>query len=72
MKRQSNTLSSTAMLKESGITFKSSNGGAHLIVKSGKELIDYWPSSGLWIVRGCAKRHRGLKQLIQHCKRLEH
>lgn len=65
-KRAANTQSSTEILKAEGFTFLSLNGGAHLVV-AGNGIVDFWPSTGLWIVRG-GKKGRGVKNLIKFIK----
>jgi hypothetical protein len=61
-KRKSNTQKSTQILIDKGIKFVSLNHGSHLFV-DGK--IDFWPSTGKWIVRGGKKYHRGVFKLIR-------
>jgi hypothetical protein len=65
-KRASNTQASTEILKAEGITFQANNGGAHLVV-AGKGLIDFWPSTGLWIARS-GRKGRGVRNLIKFLK----
>ena len=43
-------------------------GGAHLIVQAGAHTIDFWPSTGLWMVRKQKTRHGGVRKLIQFIK----
>ena len=66
-KRADNRLGSAQMLREAGIQFESKNLDAHLIVRSPTGLIDFWPGTGLWIVRGETKRHGGVRNLIKFC-----
>ena len=63
-RRECNTKDSTQMLVGRGVQFQSNNGGAHLIVHAGICKIDFWPSTGLWIVRGSKNRHGGVRKLI--------
>lgn len=68
-KRASNTQSSTELLEKHGISFQSKNGGAHLVVWAGNYDVDFWPSTGLWIVRGQdTYRHRGVRKLVDFVK----
>ena len=60
-KRANNRASSAQLLTDAGIDFVSKNAGAHLIVE---DRIDFWPGTGLWIVRGETKKHRGIRKLI--------
>lgn len=64
-KRKANTISSTEWLQREGISFVSNNGGVHLIV--GNE-IDFWPSTGLWMVRHTRIKRRGVRSLINFLK----
>jgi hypothetical protein len=41
-----------------------------LIVYAANEIIDYWPSTGKWIVRSSKKTARGIKQLLAECERI--
>ena len=67
-KKRANLSSSTAMLEQNGIRFTSNNGGIHLVLSSGSEVIDYWPSTGLWMIRGNPRKHRGVNRLIAYMK----
>lgn len=70
-RRAKNTQSSTELLEVSGIKFTTNNGGVHLIVKAGRRVVDFWPSTGLWIVRGDKKKHRGVMRLISYARHQE-
>ncbi len=67
-RRASNTESSTDLLRRNRVTFQSRNAGAHLVVWAGNWDVDFWPSTGLWIVRATKKRNRGVKKLIEFVK----
>lgn len=69
-KKQSNLEQSTSILEQSKFDFESRNGGVHLIVYAVNEIIDYWPSTGKWIVRSNKKTARGIKQLLAECERI--
>ena len=60
-KRERNRAASTAILRRVGIPFESKNDGAHLIVLYA---IDFWPGTGLWIVRKTKKKGRGVRNLL--------
>ena len=66
-KRASNTEQSTAILSRAGVVFSSPNGGAHLIVLAGPHVVDFWPSTGLWIIRKAKTnaRRRGVRKLVK-------
>lgn len=63
-KRSSNRESSSRLLAEAGISFEPKNGGSHLIVSGAGVVVDFWPGTGLWVVRGSKERRRGVRQLI--------
>lgn len=64
-KRASNTERSTQALIDAGIPFESHNAGAHLVIKVGSTVYDFWPSTGLWWLRPTKIKHRGVFRLIQ-------
>lgn len=64
-KKLSNLESSTEILIRNQINFTSHNGGVHLIITSLNEIIDYWPSTGKWIVRKSNKQGRGVFKLLK-------
>ena len=65
-KRASNRDASAAILSRSGVVFESKNLGAHLIVQAGATVVDFWPGTGLWIVRGEKKQRRGVRKLVEY------
>jgi len=70
-RRAKNTRSSTELLEASKVQFMARNGGSHLIVKAGKRVVDFWPSTGLWIVRGEKAKHGGVMRLIEYARHQE-
>lgn len=68
VKRAGNRASSPDLLKEAGIAFETKNNCAHLVVQAYGHIIDFWPGTGLWRVRGSTQRHRGVRKLIKFCK----
>ena len=67
--RASNRQSSPDLLRAAGVPFLSKNGAAHLIIKTdGGNTVDFWPGTGLWIMRGSTQRHGGVRTLISFCK----
>jgi len=67
-KRANNRESSAQCLRQAGVPFESKNGGAHLIVATPEQTIDFWPGTGLWLARGTGERRRGVKALLRCCK----
>lgn len=65
-KRASNREYSARLLTEAGIAFETRNDGAHLIV-AGR--YDFWPGTGLWMVRGDRTKNRGVRKLIARIQR---
>ena len=41
----------------------------HLIVLAGAKEVDFWPGTGLWIVRGTKDKRRGVRKLIEYVER---
>lgn len=64
-RRADNRESSAKMLAAAGLAFEVKNDGAHLIVKANGRTVDFWPGTGLWVVRGTNERRRGVRRLIQ-------
>lgn len=68
-KRAANTQRGAEALKEAGIQFVTKNYGSHLIVKpSSGAVVNFWPGTGLWMLRGSTQRHRGVGSLVAFCK----
>lgn len=63
-KKADNLASSTALLESRGVAFESKNGGVHLIVRGNDLTVDFWPSTGKWIVRG-GREGRGVFKLMR-------
>lgn len=63
-KRASNRESSAQQLINHGIKFTSHNCAAHLIVEGKDGLIDFWPGTGKFIIRG-GRKGRGVFNLIK-------
>lgn len=64
-KRQANKISSTEILTEKGIEFESKNFGEHLIIKDKKAILDFYPSTGLFIDRATKNKGRGIFKLLK-------
>ena len=64
-KRNHNKEQSTNLLKQAEISFESKNSGNHLIILSTPK-IDFYPSTGLWRVRGENRNRRGVKNLLKY------
>lgn len=65
-KKRSNLAASTKMLKQRNIPFVAHNGGIHLVLSRGEQKIDYWPSTGLWWIRGTSNKRRGITRLLAY------
>lgn len=68
-RRANNRASSTDLLRADGVEFDERNAGAHLIVPAGRDIVDFWPGTGLWIVRGSPVQHRGVHHLLRYIKK---
>ncbi len=67
-KRAANRTQSTRLLTDKGIRFNSSNAGAHLIVTHNDTVVDFWPGTGKWIIRGSGEYCRGVFNLLKAIK----
>lgn len=68
-KKRSNLAYSTAQLTAAGLPFDSHNMGVHLVLMKGNQPIDFWPSTGLWWIRGSTNKRRGIQKLILFMKK---
>jgi hypothetical protein len=64
-RKERNKNGSAAMLEQNGISFESKNDGIHLIVTHGGYVVDLWPTTGKFIIRGYKKHLRGVRLLIK-------
>lgn len=67
-RRGANRARSAQLLTDSGISFKSNNAGAHLIVTHNDTVADFWPGTGKWIIRGSGAYNRGVFNLLKALK----
>lgn len=75
-RREANRTYARQALELAKIPFNVNNGGAHLVVTVGRTHIDYWPGTGLWIVRKwdsmyAHSRGRGVHNLISRIRMYE-
>lgn len=67
-KRADNRIKAQETLAEHGINFQVKNFGAHLIVTGKDGVYDFWPGTGLYMLRNTSKKERGIFNLIsKHC-----
>jgi len=64
-KRTNNRVTSANILKENNISFDVHNNGAHLIVRHEGFIVDFWPGTGKYIVRGSNTYKRGVYRLLK-------
>lgn len=64
-KRASNRDTSPAILARHGVAFETKNDGAHLIVRHGGKVADFWPGTGKYNVRGVKHYRRGVFNLLR-------
>lgn len=67
-KRASNRASSLERLKIAGIEFKVHNNGAHLVVYGPRGVVDFWPGTGRYIIRGSGDTGRGVRAVLHFCR----
>lgn len=53
-------------LRSNDIPFLEYNNGVHLAVEGPNCYIDFWPTTGTWIVRGRSEEHFGLYKLKEY------
>lgn len=63
-RRASHRETSAELLERSGIAYASKNGGVHLIVTHGDQVVDFWPGTGKFIPRG-GRPGRGVFNLMK-------
>lgn len=68
-RKAKNLLTSTNILKEQEIKFKSMNNGVHLFIFNGE--FDFYPSTGLFRSRETGKRGRGIYNLLKRLDNLK-
>jgi hypothetical protein len=54
---------SARILREHDVGYAVRNDGAHLVVRG---TVDFWPGTGLWIVRATREEGRGVFALLRH------
>lgn len=65
LRRSENREGSAKILSDHGVQFESKNMGAHLIVKHGEQVVDFWPGTGKFICRASGKHGRGVFNLLK-------
>lgn len=66
IKKTHNKICSTSILQSMGINIEIKNNGIHIIVDN---KIDFWPTTGKYIVRKNQKKGRGVFNMIKELKR---
>lgn len=64
-RRAANRENSAELLRQRGVPFEEKNDGAHLIVRYGGKVVDFWPGTGKYSVRGSGVYKRGVFRLLQ-------
>jgi len=55
----------SSRLEALGVQFTTRNDGAHLIITHAGKVVDYWPGTGKFIVRGSNRHRRGINNLLK-------
>ncbi len=63
-KKLSNCEFSTKLLDKLGVDYESKNNGIHLKVFNDNEVIDFYPSTGTWMING--KKSRGVMGMLRY------
>ena len=69
VKRQQNKEYSTDLLIQAGVTFREYNNGLQLVIYHEEDTIDFYPSTGLWIVRKKHYQRRGVQKLLRYLQK---
>ncbi len=64
-KRRSNLACGVNLLNANKINYTTPD-YTHCVISHNGKVIDYWPSTGLWIDRTTKKKRRGIKQLLNY------
>ena len=68
-KKEQNRIYSTALLDGvPNLSYKSNNGGIHLIISYGHLICDLWPTTGKWRIRKLDKHGRGVTHMLKALK----
>lgn len=65
-KRADNREKGADRLTRLGVEYEAKNMGAHLIVRHDGKVIDYWPGTGKWEVRGSNCGNRGIRKMLRY------
>lgn len=68
-KRIKNKEHSTKTIQRLNVPYELKNDGLHIIITLPKLTIDFWPSTGKWIVRNKPIQSRGIRKLMQFINR---
>lgn len=68
MKKQANKQYSTHLLIEQGIAFESRDNGLHLVIRTSRGNINFFPSTGLY---NGAVKGRGVFNLLEELKKIK-
>ena len=69
-KRGDNREASARLLTQAGIGYTTANNGAHLIVRNGSFVVDFWPGTGKW--RACLTITVALTHSLKQFLREQH
>jgi len=69
-KRKDNTAKSSRIIRRvmenyADLTMVPKNNGVHLILSRGEKTIDFWPSTGKFLVRGELRYRRGVFKVLK-------
>ena len=54
-------------LDDAGIEYKKKNSGMHLVIPVNDHIVDYWPSTDVFIIRGSNYRGEGVQEVLSLC-----
>jgi len=69
VKRAKNREQSERILTQFKVPHSVHNHGAHIIIECAGQMIDFWPGTGKWIIRGGPDGKRGVMNLVTFYQR---
>ena len=67
-KKRFNIAQYVVQLQAANIAFQTFHKGLRIEIPLPDGIIDLWPSTGLWWVRGQGHKKRNFQSLLSHCK----
>lgn len=69
MSKKADRQNSIALLKKHRIDYTVRNGGLHLVVRGNGLVIDFWPTTEKFVIRGDDHHYRGVASLLKFVRK---